>query len=189
METEQVKEIFDKLNVRCQKALDFLKNELAAIRAGRANPQLFDKLLVDYYGTPTPLNQMANISAPEPRAVVISVWDAGAVKLVEKAILASDLGLTPTNDGKSLRVNFPVLTEERRKDLVKQIKKMAEDSRVVVRNDRRDCIEALKKLKNDKLISEDELSAKEKEADKAIAKHLETLEKIYKDKETEILTV
>ncbi|MCL2176469.1 MAG: ribosome recycling factor [Firmicutes bacterium] len=186
---EQVKIIFDKLDADGQKAVDHLRFEFSKIRAGRANPQLFDRLLVEYHGTPTPLNQMGNISVPEPRLIQISVWDASSLKDVEKAIINSDLGLTPTNDGKVIRVAFPELTEERRKDLAKQIKKIAEDVKVALRNVRRDAIDAIKKLEKDVPLSKDDVATNEKEADKVAQKFIEQVDQIFKDKEKEILTV
>jgi ribosome recycling factor len=145
--------------------------------------------VVDYYGTPTPLNQMANISVPEARLITISLWDASALKNVTKAIMASDLGITPTDDGKIIRLAFPQLTEERRKDLVKSVKKTAEEFKVGIRNERRDILEVFKKLKKDAGMTEDELATQEKEVQKATDKYIAALEKVLADKEKEILDI
>ena len=163
------------------KSLGNLREEYASIRAGRANPHLLDKITVDYYGSPTPLQQVANVSVPEARMIQIQPWEASLVKSIEKAILASDLGLTPSNDGKIIRLVFPELTEERRKELVKDIKKKGENTKVAVRNIRRDANDAVKKLKGSD-VSEDEI---QKMTDKFIAEIDTTIE----DKSKEILTV
>jgi ribosome recycling factor len=174
---------------RVDKSVEFMKNEFGLLRAGRANAKVLEKVTVNYYGTLTPLTQMANISTPEPRVLVVNVWDKGAMKDVEKAILASNIGVTPNNDGTVIRLIFPELNEERRKELVKQVKKLAEDCKVVSRNIRREVIEQCKKLKNDKEISEDDLAMYEKEADSRTAKTVELVEKLAKDKETDIMSV
>ncbi len=174
---------------KMSKSCDALSEDFATIRAGRANPHILDKLRVDYYGTPTPFQQVANVSVPEPRMLQIQPWEASLVKEIEKAILVSDLGLTPTNDGKVIRLTFPALTEERRKELVKQIKKMAEDSKVAVRNIRRDAMDALKKMKNNKELSEDEHAVCEKDIDKFISECIEKVEKLCADKEKDVLSV
>ena len=140
--------IYANTKERMEKSISSLKYEYNSIRAGRANAAILDKVLVDYYGTQTPINQMAAISVPEARILAIQPWDGSALGLIEKAILASDIGINPSNDGHTIRLVFPALTEERRKELVKQIKKMAEDSKVAVRNIRRDAMDALKKMKN-----------------------------------------
>ena len=185
----QVTEIINKVAPKMEKTAEFFKTELAGIRAGRANPQLLNKITVNYYGTPTPLTQMANISVPEARLLTISVWDQSAVKDVVKAILASDLGITPSDDGKIIRLAFPQLTEERRKELVKQIKKLSEDAKVALRNERRDALEVIKRLKKDSAVTEDELAASEKEMQKILDKHIVSVDKILADKEKEILSV
>ena len=159
------------------------------MRAGRANPKLVENVKVDYYGAMTPINQMGNISIPEPRCLVISLWDKSALKLVEKAILAANIGVTPQNDGTVIRLTFPVLTEERRKELVKQVKKLAEDTKVVLRNARREAMESLKKEKNAKTVSEDLIADYEKKIDKQLAKRIETVDKLSKDKEVDIMSV
>ena len=142
---------------RMEKSLDSLLSEFAGIRAGRANPHVLDKIRVDYYGQPTPLQQVANISVPEPRTLMIQPWEASMIKEIEKAIMCSDLGITPNNDGKAVRLNFPELTEDRRKEMAKDIKKKGENAKVAVRNIRRDANDALKKQNKDNEISEDEL--------------------------------
>ena len=185
----EVLEMFDNFDTQMQKAVDSYKHQLANIRAGRANPRLLDSILVNYYGTPTPINQIGTISVPEARMIVISVWDVSALKAVEKAIIDSPLGITPNNDGKVIRLVFPVLTEERRKELVKQVKKQCEDSKVAVRNIRRDAMDALKKMKNNKELSEDEHALAEKEVEKVISKAIEEVDKASADKEKDVLTV
>ncbi len=186
---EQVRVEFEKYEVKLNKALDHLKSELLAVRAGRANPQILNKIVVDYYGTPTPLNQMANITVPEARMLVISLWDVSMVKEVSKAIAASDIGINPTDDGKSIRLVFPQLTEERRKDLIKQIKKMVEETKVVLRNERRDMVEIIKKFKKDNIVTEDEVVTYEKEIQKSLDNAVENADKLLKDKEAEILEI
>ena len=185
----QVKEEYDKYETRLGKAVEHFKSEMLAVRAGRANPQILNKIVVDYYGTPTPLNQMANIAVPEARILTIALWDVSMVKEVSKAIAASDIGSNPSDDGKIIRLVFPQLTEERRKDLTKQIKKTAEDTKVVLRNERRDVIEVMKRLKKDNIITEDEQASLEKDIQKTLDKTIEDVEKILKAKEAEILEI
>ena len=185
----QVQTEYDKYEARLGKALDHFKSEMISVRAGRANPQILNKIVVDYYGTPTPLNQMANISVPEARVLTISLWDVSMVKAVSKAIAASDIGINPSDDGKIIRLVFPQLTEERRKELVKQIKKTCEDTKVVLRNERRDMIEALKRLKKDNVITEDEQASIEKDVQKTLDRFIDEAEKVLKAKEAEILEV
>lgn len=185
----QIEEIFLNFEMDCEKAMDYTKGEYNLMRAGRANPKLVEGIKVDYYGAMTPINQMGNISIPEPRCLVISLWDKSALKLVEKAILAANIGVTPQNDGTVIRLTFPVLTEERRRDLVKQVKKLAEDTKVVLRNARRDALEGLKKEKNAKTVSEDLISDYEKEIDKLLSKRIEAVDKLSKDKEVDIMSV
>ena len=141
-------ELHKQLEAKMTKTIDALKYEYTTIRTGRANPQMLDKVRVDYYGTPTPINQMAAVSVPEPRTLMIAPWDASTLKEIEKAIQASDIGINPTNDGKAIRLNFPPLTEERRRDLCKDIKKQAEDSKVSIRSSRRDATEKIKAQKS-----------------------------------------
>jgi ribosome recycling factor len=185
----EVLELFDNYETKIGKTMDNFKGELIAIRAGRANPHILDKILVDYYGTPTPINQMGNISVSEARILVVSVWDATALKDVEKAILAANIGLTPNNDGKVIRLIFPELTEERRRDIVKQIKKMGEDTKVVLRCHRRDANDTLKKYKKDNVITEDEQAVYEKDVDKKLNASIEEVDKLLKAKEQEVMSV
>ena len=170
------------------KSLRNLREEYASIRAGRANPHLLDKITVDYYGSPTPLQQVANVSVPEARMIQIQPWEASLVKSIEKAILASDLGLTPSNDGKIIRLVFPELTEERRKELVKDIKKKGENAKVAVRNIRRDANDAVKKLKGSD-VSEDEMKQLEDEIQKMTDNFIKEIDTAIEDKSKEILTV
>jgi len=188
-EIEKAELLFDEFKAKSDKALEFVKSEYSVLRAGRANAKLLDKITADYYGTQTPLTQMANISSPEPRVLVINLWDKSALKNAEKAILAANIGVTPNNDGNVIRLIFPELNEERRRELVKTVKKLAEDCKVVVRNARRDVIEACKKLEKDKDISEDDLKLFEKEADDRTAKLIETADKLAKEKEADIMAV
>jgi ribosome recycling factor len=172
IENEQYEMIMMEVMEKTDKTVSVLNSEYITIRAGRANPHILDKVLVDYYGTPTPINQVGNLSVTEGRCLVIAPWDASMLKVIEKQLLAENLGITPVNDGKVIRLVFPALTEERRKELVKQIKKMAEDSKVAVRNIRRDAMDALKKMKNNKELSEDEHATCEKDVDKFISESI-----------------
>lgn len=174
---------------KMMKSLDNLREEFSTIRAGRANPHLLDKLRVDYYGTPSPLQSVANISVPEPRIIQIQPWESKLIKEIEKVILASDLGLTPNNDGKVIRLVFPELTEERRKDLVKDVKKKAENAKVAVRNIRRDANDAIKKMNKNSEISEDEVKVLEDSIQKATDKYINDIDKLTDEKSKEILTV
>lgn len=176
-------------NDKMDKTIDSLCSEFAGIRAGRANPHLLDGIKVDYYGTPSPLQQVANISVPEARSLLISPWEASMVKEIEKAILASDLGLTPTNDGKTIRLVFPELTEERRKELAKDIKKKGENAKVAIRNIRRDANDAVKKQQKSNEISEDELKQLEDEIQKLTDKFIAEVDKQVDAKTKEITTV
>ena len=185
----QIEELFLNFEMNCDKAIDYMKGEFAVMRAGRANPKLVEIIKVDYYGAMTPINQMGNITSPEPRQLVITLWDKGALKDVEKAILQANIGVTPQNDGSCIRLTFPVLTEERRKELVKQVKKLAEDTKVVLRNSRRDAMDALKKEKNAKTVSEDLIADYEKEIDKMLSKLIENVDKLAKDKEVDVMSV
>lgn len=171
------------------KSCDALASDFATIRAGRANPHILDKLKVDYYGTPTPFQQVANVSVPEPRMIQIQPWEASLVKEIEKAILMSDLGLTPTNDGKVIRLVFPELTEDRRKELVKDIKKKGENSKVAIRNIRRDANDAIKKYSKENDMSEDEVKNTEDEVQKLTDKYVAQIDKMVDDKSKEIMTV
>ena len=174
---------------KMQKAVDNLSADYATIRAGRANPHILDKLKVDYYGTPTNLQSVANVSVPEARTLMITPWEASMVKVIEKAIQISDLGVTPNNDGKNVIINFPELTEERRKELAKDIKKKGEDAKVVVRNARRDANEAAKKQSKAGEISEVDLADEEKNIQKATDKFIAEIDKLIEAKTKEILTV
>ena len=185
----QIEELFMNFELECDKAITYMKNEYNLMRAGRANPKIVEGIKADYYGAMTPINQMGNISVPEPRCIVVSLWDKSALKLVEKAILAANIGVTPQNDGTVIRLTFPVLTEERRRDLVKQVKKLAEDTKVVLRNARRDIMEGLKKEKNAKTVSEDLISDYEGEVDKSLAKMIENVDKLSKEKEADVMAV
>ena len=189
IENEQFEMIMMETMERTDKTISVLNSEYLTIRAGRANPHILDKVLVDYYGTPSPINQVGNISVTEGRCLVIAPWDASMLKVIEKQLLAENLGVTPVNDGKVIRLVFPALTEERRKEIVKQIKKMAEDSKVAIRNIRRDGMDALKKMKNNKEISEDEHAVCEKDLDKLIAESIERVEKLVTEKEKDVMSV
>lgn len=171
------------------KTVDNLLAEYSGIRAGRANPHILDKLRVDYYGTPTPIQQVANVTVPEARTLMIQPWESSLIKEIEKAIMTSDLGVTPNNDGKCVIINFPELTEERRKDLVKDIKKKGEAAKVAVRNIRRDANDALKKMNKANEISEDELKSNEEKVQKLTDKYVADIDKAIDDKSKEILTV
>lgn len=173
---------------KMQKVYDYLESDLAAIRAGRANPHVLDKIRVNYYGTPTPIQQVGNITVPEPRVIQIAPWEKTLIKEIEKAIMMSDVGITPSNDGSLIRLVFPELTEERRKELVKDVKKRGEESKVAVRNARRDGNDALKKLaKSD--VSEDEIKELEEVLQKLTDKYIKDLDKLVEEKSKEILTV
>ncbi len=174
---------------KMEKAIASLQNDLAVIRAGRANPAILDKVTVEYYGVPTPVQQVGTISVPEARTIVIQPWDASILSDIEKAILKSDVGITPNNDGKCIRLNFPPLTEERRKELVKGISKRGEECKVAVRNVRRDSIEGFKKQKKDGEITEDDLKDLESKVQKLTDKYVAQAESIVADKEKEILEV
>ncbi len=180
-------EVMKDADVRMDKAIEAFKRDLSRIRTGRASPALLEGIKVDYYGTAMPLNQVASISVPESRLITIQPWDANVLPEIEKAILKSDLGLTPTNDGKVIRVSVPPLTEERRKELVKLVKKMAEECRVAIRNIRRDAIERFKTMKKDKEISEDEFFKLQDEVQKITDDHIKTVDEVLEQKEKEIL--
>ena len=174
---------------KMEKTLNNLNEEYAGIRAGRANPHLLDKLRVDYYGTPSPIQSVANVSVPEPRMIQIQPWEAYMVKEIEKAIICSDLGINPTNDGKLIRLVFPELTEERRKELAKDIKKKGEDAKVAVRNIRRDAIDSIKKSGKEDGISEDEIKGLEDDVQKLTDKFVAKIDDAVEAKSKEILTV
>ena len=174
---------------RMQKSVEALEKELDTIRAGRANPRVLDRIMVDYYGTPTPLNQVGNVSVPEARLLQIQPWDANLLKDIEKAINASDLGINPSNDGKIIRLAFPELTEDRRKSLSKEVKKKGEDSKVALRNIRRDAVDKFKKQQKGGELTEDDLRDLETEVQKLTDKYIEELDKRVDSKNKEILTV
>lgn len=171
-----------------QKSYDYLEGDLATIRAGRANPHVLDKLRVDYYGTPTPIQQVGNVTVPEPRIIQIAPWEKTLIKAIEKAIMTSDIGINPTNDGAVIRLVFPELTEERRRDLVKDVKKRGEEGKVAIRNTRRDGNDALKKLAKAE-VSEDEIKELEEKLQKMTDKFIKNIDKLVEEKSKEILTV
>ena len=173
---------------KMQKTMNNLGEEFGSIRAGRANPHVLDKLRVDYYGTPTPILQVANVSVPEPRMIQIQPWEASMVKEIEKAIMTSDLGINPTNDGRMIRLLFPELTEERRKDLAKEVKKKGESAKVAIRNIRRDANDSFKKLAKED-VSEDEIKTLEESAQKMTDKYIAEVDKAVEVKTKEIMTV
>ena len=174
---------------KMEKAVDFLVSDYAGIRAGRANPHVLDKIRVDYYGTPTPLQSVGNITVPEPRMIQIAPWEKSMIKEIEKAIMTSDLGINPNNDGSVIRLIFPELTEERRKELVKDIKKKGEDAKVAIRNIRRDGNDALKKIGKSSEVSEDEIKDLEDKLQKVTDKYIKDVDKLIEDKSKEIMTV
>ena len=173
---------------KMRKSIDSVAADFAAVRAGRANAAVLDRISVDYYGTPTPIQQIASIGSPDPRQLLIQPWDASAVKLIEKAILNSDLGINPQNDGKAIRLTFPQLTEERRKELVKQIRKYAEGGKVAIRNIRRDANDAFKKLAKED-VSEDEIKELEEQTQKLTDKYIKEVDQMVDVKSKEIMTV
>lgn len=174
---------------RMQKSVEVLRKELASVRAGRANPAMLEKVTVDYYGTPTPVNQLANIAIPEPRMITIQPWDKTSIQAIEKGILKSDLGLTPSNDGVVIRLTIPQLTEERRAEIVKTVKKKAEENRVAVRNIRRELIDDIKKAEKDKLVSEDESKKGQEKAQKLTDKYIKDIDEVLEKKEKEVMEV
>lgn len=174
---------------KMEKTKDVYRRELVSLRAGRANPRLLDRIMVDYYGTQTPLNQMANIMSPEPRMLTISLWDPKAIPLVEKAIQKSDLGLNPANDGKLIRLVIPELNEERRKELTKLVWRSAEESKVAIRSIRRDAMEHFKKMKKDSEITEDDLRKAEEDLQKVTDTAIKDIDELAKEKEKEIMAV
>lgn len=184
-----IKDIISDAEERMQKAIEFLSKDLAGLRAGRANPAMVEKITVEYYSTPTPLNQLANISVPEARLLVIQPWDKTIIPGIEKAIMKSDLGINPSNDGNVIRLAIPQLTEERRKDLVKVVRKRAEEAKVAVRNIRREANDLLKSSEKDKLISEDENKKGMDEIQKTTDKNIKDIDMILQAKEKEIMEV
>ena len=180
---------YSKFEEKMKKSISVFEENLAEIRAGRANPAILNKITVDYYGTPTPINQLAGISVPEARMIVIQPWDASILKEIEKEILKSDIGFNPTNDGKVIRLVFPELNEERRKEIVKDIRKMAEETKVAVRSIRRDAIDEAKNMQKNSEISEDELKGAEDQIQKLTDKHVEEIDKILEKKEKEVMSI
>ena len=180
---------YSEIKEKMEKTIESLVQRLSEVRAGRANPAILNKVKIDYYGTPTPINQVAGISVPEARMIMIQPWDVSILKEIEKAILASEIGINPNTDGKVIRLVFPELTEERRKDLVKEIKKYAEDAKVSIRNARRDGIDKAKAMQKDGDITEDELKAAETEIQKITDKYIEEVDKTIIAKETEIMSI
>ena len=184
-----VKDIIEGYRQDGNKALIFLKGEYAVLKAGRANPHLLDKVFVDYYGQMTPINQMANISVPEARMIMINIWDLGAMPQVRKALQQADLGVNPSDDGKIIRLVFPTLTEERRREIVKQVKHLAEEAKISVRNARKDCMDILKQLKKDSEISEDEFASLEEQVQKITDSFNANIEELSQNKEKEIMEI
>ena len=179
---------YPEIEEKMEKRINGYAGELKTIRAGRANPNVLNRIMVDYYGTPTPIQQVANVSVPEPRMIQIQPWEASMVKEIEKVIMTSDLGINPTNDGKTIRLLFPELTEERRKDLAKDVKKKGESAKVAIRNIRRDANDSFKKLAKED-VSEDEIKALEENAQKMTDKYIAAVDEAVEVKTKEILTV
>ena len=182
-------EILDIATEKMNKTSSVMKQEYTSLRAGRANPQALDRIMVDYYGSPTPINQVGNISVPEPRMLIIALWDTKMIPAVEKAIQKSDLGINPANDGKVIRLIFPELTQERRKELAKVIRKKAEESKVAVRSIRRDAMEDIKKQKKDNLLTEDDQKKLEEKVQKLTDEKVKEIDTIAQAKEKEIMSV
>lgn len=184
-----MKEIYLEYDHKMKKTIEVVVSDFAAVRAGRANPAVLDKLSVEYYGTETPLQQVASISSPDARALVIQPWDASLLKAIEKAILTSDLGINPQNDGKVIRLTFPQLTEERRKELIKQVKKYAEGGKIAVRNIRRDAVDKFKAMKKKSEITEDDLKEMEKDLQDMTDKSCKEIDDLTAKKEAELMAV
>ncbi len=184
-----IKDILSDTEERMKKTIEHLRKDLASLRAGRANPAMLEKIMVDYYGQPTPINQLANITVPEARLLVIQPWDKTIIASIEKAIMKSDLGINPSNDGNVIRLAIPQLTEERRKELVKVLRKRAEEARVAVRNIRRDANELLKSGEKEKLISEDENKKGMDDIQKETDRHIKEIDSVLQGKEKEIMEV
>ncbi len=178
-----------KFEEKMTKTISVFEENLAEIRAGRANPAILNKIMIDYYGTPTPINQVAGISVPEARLIVIQPWDGSILKEIEKEILKSDIGINPNNDGKVIRLSFPELTEDRRKEIVKDIRKMAEEAKVAVRSIRRDAIDEAKKAQKDSEMSEDELKSAEDSIQKLTDKYVAKVDEILEAKEKEVMSI
>lgn len=189
LDIEKVETLVLEADEKLDKTAEIYKADLTQVRAGRANPHVLDKIRVDYYGTPSPINQVGNIAVQDGQCLVISPWDKSLLKEIEKAIQVSDIGINPTNDGNVIRLVFPVLTEERRKDIVKQVKKMCEDAKVAVRNIRRDYLDVFKKMNKNKEMTDDEYADYESQIEKLVGKAIESVEKSTADKEKELMTV
>lgn len=184
-----MKEVLNKAEEKMNKTVNSLKNEFASIRAGRANPSVLDKVLVDYYGTPTPVNQMAAVSVSEARVLVIQPWDKSLIKAIEKAIQASDIGINPSNDGNVIRLTFPQLTEDRRKEIVKDLKKYGEEAKVAIRSARRDANDKLKAKKKNSELTEDDLKNGEDKTQKLTDKFTKIIDEVVAEKEKEVLSI
>jgi ribosome recycling factor len=184
-----VRDVIGAIEAQMQKTLEKMKADFATLRTGRASAALLENLRIDYYGTATPINQLANVSAPEARTLEIRAWDKGAIQLIEKAIQKSDLGLTPSNDGAIIRLQIPKLTEERRKDLIRVVRKMSEEYRVAIRNERRDGVEKLKKSQKAKEITEDDLQSAEQEVQKMTDSYIKKVDEMLASKERDIMEV
>lgn len=182
-------QVHKEFEIKMKKTINVLKDDLNAIRAGRANPALLDRITVDYYGSQMPLKQIANVSSPEPRMLVIQPYDATSVKSIEKSILQSDLGINPSNDGKIIRLSIPMLTEERRRDLVKIVKKTGEDAKVAIRNERREANDHLKKMQKDSELTEDDFKRAEDTVQEMTNEHIELVDQMIAKKEKEIMEV
>ena len=180
---------YNEIKEKMDKSIDNLNEKFSEVRAGRANPAILNKVKIDYYGTPTPINQVAGVSVPEARLIVIQPWDMSILKEIEKAILASDIGINPNNDGKVIRLSFPELTEERRKEIVKDIKKMAEECKVSVRNIRRDGMDLAKKLQKDGEMTEDDLKSAENKIQELTDNSIDEIDKLLDNKEKEIMSI
>ena len=189
IENEKIEEMMFELEEKCENSLNALDRDYGAIRTGRANPRILDRLEVEAYGGMSKLIELGNVSALDAKCLQISLWDKSLLKAVEKAILQSNIGLTPSNDGNVIRLVFPDLTEERRREISKQVRKMGEDAKVAVRNIRRDVLDTLKKMKTNKEISEDEYTLFEKDVNEVINKAVESIEKLQADKEKDVMTV
>ncbi len=189
LDIEKVETLVLEAEEKFEKTSEMYKSDLTQVRAGRANPHVLDKVRVDYYGTPSPINQVGNIAVQDGQCIVISPWDKSLLKEIEKAIQLSDIGINPTNDGNVIRLVFPVLTEERRKDIVKQVKKMSEDAKVAVRNIRRDYLDVFKKMNKNKEMTDDEYADYESRVEKLVNKAVEAIEKATGEKEKELMTV
>ncbi len=189
MYTEEIQLYFEAYEDGLKKAVDHLADEYLQIRAGRANPKIVERVMVDYYGTMTPLNQMSTISVPEARMVTISLWDISQMKAVTKAIMEANLGVTPSDDGRMIRLIFPQLTEERRREIAKDVSKLAEVTKVTCRNERRDILDELKKMKKDNSISEDEYATLEKDVQKLLDERIALIEKMQKEKEKDVMSL